>query len=212
MVTAAAASLEVLVEEPSAEAALERLLPVLVPGHDFRIRVFAGKPDLLRNLPDRMRGYARRHDRERLRILVLVDEDREECIALKERMERAAADAGLVTRSSAPGGRPFTVLNRVVVEELEAWYLGDLDALRIGYPQLPPSLDRRRRFRDPDAVPGGTAEALLRELQRAGYFRGLERLPKVQLARQVAPHMRPGRNRSHSFTVFAEGLQALVGQ
>lgn len=204
--------LEVLVEEQSAEAALETLLPVVVPGHDFRIRLFAGKPDLLRNLPDRMRGYARRHDLDRLRILVLIDEDREACAALKERMERAAADAGLVTKSTARGAGRFTVVNRIVVEELEAWYLGDLDALRVAYPGLPPSLHNRRGFRDPDAVSGGTAEALFRELRRAGYFTGVDRLPKIHLARRIAPHMLPERNRSRSFAVFADGVRALVNQ
>lgn len=200
--------LEILVEEPSAEAALHELVPKLTgSGATFNLIAHQGKPDLLKRLPDRLRGY-RAWIPEDFRIVVLLDEDREDCRELKAQMEEAARNAGFTT-ASAPGSRGgFTVLNRVAVEELEAWFLGDVPALRRVFPRIPESLGQRARFRDPDAVRGGTWEALERELQRVGYYKA--GAPKIELARSVARHMEPGRNRSYSFRVFRQGLRRLV--
>lgn len=200
--------LEILVEEPSAEAALHELVPKLIgSGVTFNLITHQGKPDLLKRLPARLRGY-RAWLPQDFRIVVLLDEDREDCRELKAEMEEAARKAGFTT-ASEPGARSgFTVLNRVAVEELEAWFLGDVPALRRVYPRIPKSLGQRARFRDPDTVPGGTWEALERELQRVGYYSS--GAPKIELARSVARHMEPGRNRSRSFQVFWQGLRRLV--
>lgn len=197
--------IEFLVEEPSMEAALHGLLPRLLPeAITWRILVFNGKADLRRNLPKRLKGYSRWMP-EDWRIVVLVDEDRQDCRGLKQELEAAANDAGLQTKTSAGGGQ-FQVLNRIVIEELEAWFLGDLDALRSVVPRLPQRLPRK--FADPDSVRGGTAESLERWLQQYGYFRG--GYSKIAAARQIAPHLAPARNRSRSFQVFLEGLRALT--
>ena len=50
--------LEVLVEEYSAEAALNNLLPKILPTEiEFKILSFRGKTDLLKKLPSRLKGY-----------------------------------------------------------------------------------------------------------------------------------------------------------
>lgn len=102
------------------------------------------------------------------------------------------------------------MVNRIVCEELEAWYPGDVSALRAVYPHLSVTLHTSARFRDPDAVKGGTHEALFRVLQRAGYYRGASRLPKMEVARRVSPHMTPETNRSTSFGQFVSGLNTLL--
>ncbi|MDF0592917.1 DUF4276 family protein [Methanotrichaceae archaeon M04Ac] len=124
--------IEFLVEEPSAEAALRNLVPRIVPGVDVQFRVFQGKQDLLSKLPGLLKGY-RRWIPADWRIVVLVDEDRQDCTKLKAEMERAAEDAGLITRKIAGGGSSFQVLNRISIEELEAWFFGDLQALHLAY-------------------------------------------------------------------------------
>ncbi|MEX1009662.1 MAG: DUF4276 family protein [Acidimicrobiia bacterium] len=200
---------ELLVEEPSAEEALRVLLPkMLGDEHMFEIHVFRGKRDLLAKLPGRLRGYARWIKHAHAKVAVLVDEDREDCLALKRKLERAAADAGLVTKSSAAPGDPFLVLTRFAVEELEAWFFGDCDAVRAAYPGVPTTLEQRAPFRDPDAILGGTWERLEKVLQQAGYHRG--GLAKSLAARDIAAHMDPLRNRSRSFQHFHSGLVALV--
>jgi hypothetical protein len=198
--------LEVLVEEPSAKIALERLLAKLVPDETtFRIHAHQGKPALLRKLPDRLAAYAKMNWPE-LRLLVLVDRDNDDCHELKERLEKIAVGAGFTTKTRA-GGSVFRVVNRLAIEELEAWFLGDVDALRIAYPEIPKGLANRARYRNPDAIRGGTAEALARVLRTAGYHR--EGLPKTYVADAVARHMDPSRNRSRSFQCFCEGVEAL---
>jgi len=194
------------VEEPSAEAALANLLPKILPAQTtYQSIIFQGKPDLLQNLAARLRGYASWLP-EDWRIVVLIDEDRQDCRRLKGQMEDAAQSAGLVSKSQAENGR-FQVLNRIAIEELEAWFLGDVEALRQVYPRLSASLSNRQRFRDPDAVTGGTWEALEHILQTNGYHPA--GYPKVEAARQISLRMEPARNCSHSFQVFCQGLQAL---
>lgn len=202
--------LELLVEEESAEAALHILLPKLLrSGVRYDIRLFQGKPDLLGKLPERLRGYARRIPREDLRILVLIDEDRQSCAALKNQMEQMALDAGLVSKSAATAGQPFRVVNRIAVEELEAWFFGDVPALVKAYPGVRPTLASQAGYRDPDRIAGGTAEALHKVLRAARYYTRTH-LPKVEVAQRVAPHMDPAANRSHSFCCFRDGLDALT--
>jgi hypothetical protein len=98
---------------------------------------------------------------------------------------------------------------RIAVEELEAWWFGDIDALRAAYPRLPATLGQRSSYRDPDAIRGGTWEALDRELKRAGYREGL--FSKTVMARSVTPHLTPAFSRSHSFQVFYRGVREMAG-
>jgi hypothetical protein len=198
--------IELFLEEPSAEAFLSGFLHQLLPaGTTWNPIVFQGKSDLLANLQPRLKGY-KSWMPEDWKIVVLIDEDRADCLSLKEQMEMAAANAGLITRSAARGGT-FTVLNRIAVEELEAWFFGDVEALANAYPGVSPNLGAKAKYRNADAIGGGTWEALERVLQHAGYFSG--GLSKIEVARKMARHMNAGRNTSTSFKCFAEGLAAL---
>jgi hypothetical protein len=201
--------IEVLVEEPSAEEALKNLLPKILeaePSINF-VR-FQGKRDMLRHLPQRLKGYAHWLQPEMdYRIVVLIDRDVEDCRSLKSQLEQMARQAGLPTKACPDPNGTFLVLNRIAAEELEAWFLGDVDALRAAFPRVSPHLAQQRTFRDPDAVRGGTWQALERLLQSNGYYpTGLN---KIDLARRVSAHMSPAANRSRSFQVFRNGLLSL---
>ena len=199
----AARHIEFLVEEPSMEAFLKGLLPRLLPEDcAFDIRWFQGKQALLRKLEDRLRGY-RKWLPDDCRVVVLVDCDGDDCRALKERLEEAAGRSGLRTRSQAAGG-PWQVVNRIAIEELEAWYFGDWEAVRGAYPRVPSSIPGQARYRDPDSVPGGTRQAFERILNGRGYFR--TGLRKVEAAGAVGPKIDPRRNRSRSFGAFRDAL------
>lgn len=190
----------VMVEEPSMEMALEHLLPRMLAGADFQIVRFQCKDDLLKNLPDRLRGYSQWLPAN-WAILVLVDQDDDDCRVLKQAMENMAAAAGLLSKTRAGHGQAFRVANRIAVEELEAWFFGDWKAVQAAYPRVPATQTSKQGFRDPDAVLGGTWEALERVLKKAGYFK--TGLRKMECARQVAQHMDPARNASRSFQAFA---------
>ena len=198
--------LEILVEQPSAEAALRALVPkILGTDISFDIHAHQGKSDLLSALPGRLRGY-KHWIPDDYKIVVLIDEDRSDCKELKKQLERTARDAGLITKTKSKGSA-FQVLNRIAVEELEAWFSGDIPALTKAYPGVPRSLNKKSPYRNSDAIKGGTWEALERVLQRAGYYQG--GLPKIEAAKKISGHMDPTKNRSKSFQVFRDGLLRL---
>lgn len=197
---------EVIVEEPSMEAALRSLLPRMLAGGSFAVYPHSCKDELLQHLPKRLRGYARWLP-ESWRIVVIVDRDADDCRDLKRRLEEIAEGAGLTTRSVA-GGAPYSVVNRLAIEELEAWYFGDWEAVRLAYPRVPATIPSKARYRDPDAVAGGTWEAFERVLQKAGYFRN--GLRKIEAARAIAEHMFPDRNRSTSFRLLNDTMREMA--
>ena len=198
----AAQHLEFLLEERSMEAFLQELLPLVLPqGCTFDFHVFQGKQDLLRKLENRLRGYG--HLPAECRLVVVVDRDNDDCHALKTRLERAAAKAGLLTRSRSRR-ESWQVVNRIAIEELEAWYFGDWEAVRQAYPHVAPNVPKQAGYRDPDAIRGGAWEAFERILKRRGYFR--TGLRKIEAARTIAPNIDPARNRSRSFKVFHDAL------
>ncbi len=198
--------IEFFLEEPSAEAFLQGMLQKLLPaGVTSSFIVFQGKHDLLANLKPRLKAY-RNWIPDDYKIVVLVDEDRQDCQQLKAKLEAAAKAAGLATKTHPKQGS-FVVLNRIAIEELEAWFFGDVAALAQAYPGVSPTLGKTAPYRDPDAIAGGTWEALQRVLQKAGYFGG--GLPKIEVAREMAKHMDPAHNTSASFGHFVQGLAAL---
>ena len=200
--------LEFLVEEASLESALTQLLPKILPSTvSSKIHAFRGKPDLLAKLPDRLKGYQAWLPPD-WKIVVLIDEDREDCRKLKEKLEIMAISAGLITKSSCQKDKSFQVLNRIVVEELEAWFFGDVQAIRQAYPKVSANLANQQPYRDPDAIKGGTWEALERVLQKAGYHPG--GLEKYKASSDISQYMNPESNRSKSFQVFYQGLLEII--
>lgn len=200
-----------LVEELSAEAALLNLVPkILGMSASFEIHPYQCKDDLLAKLPQALRGYAKWLPDD-WRIVVLVDKDRSDCHALKQRMEQAANEAGLITRTAAGSSSiqsRFHVLNRIAVEEIEAWFFGDIPALNRAYPGIPKTLATRSKYNDPDSITGGTWESLERELKKAGYFSG--GLRKIEAAKTISAFMEPDGNSSKSFQVFRDGLKEMA--
>ena len=199
--------IEFLVEEISAKAALDQLLPRLLPGHSCRVRVFEGCQDLLGQLKPVLQGYNRRIFREgqtELRVVVLLDGDGI-CGRRKAELEAKAAEAGLLTKTTAGTGQVFHILNRVAVQELEAWWLGDRAAIISAYPGV-----KLHHFkgtdRDADS-PLKPNEVLWEVLKKGRYFLTGKR--KTQWASDISQHLRLEQNTSVSFQAFREGLAAL---
>ena len=197
-----------LVEEPSAKAALEQLLPRLLPADcTYRVRAFEGWQDLLGDLKAVLQGYHRRILREGetdLRVVVLLDGDGI-CARRKANLEEKAAEAGLLTKTAAGPGQPFHVLNCVAVQELEAWWLGDREAIMAAYPGVKPhhfkGLDRN------SDRPPKPNDALWSVLKEGRCFLSGKR--KTQWAIDISQRLDPARNTSASFQYFCEGLAAL---
>ncbi|MDH2240007.1 DUF4276 family protein [Pigmentiphaga sp. GD03639] len=199
--------LVVFVEEYSMEVALEQLLPKLLGDIEFQIIRFQCKNDLLKQAPNRLKGYAAWLPKN-WRLLILLDRDDDDCIALKSELENIAATSGLRTKTAEGNGQNFQVITRIAIEELEAWFFGDWQAIQKAYPRVSATVSQKAGFRDPDAIAGGTWEAMERVLKKAGYFS--TGLRKVELARSVAIHMDCEKNRSRSFQAFTEAVTAAM--
>ncbi|MFN7309225.1 MAG: DUF4276 family protein, partial [bacterium] len=181
------------------EAFLGVLLPRLLPrDRTFGLHPFQGKGDLQNKLEVRLRGYAEWLP-EDWRIVVIVDRDNEDCLELKARLEAIAQRAGLRQRTSS-GTPQWQLVNRIAIEELEAWYFGDWQAVRAAYPRVASTVLYRQGLRDSDAIAGGTWETFERVMRKHGCFKG--GLPKIEAARAIAAHIDPARSRSRSFRIL----------
>ena len=199
--------IEFLVEERSMEAFLTPLLRRCLPGDcTFRIHEHQGKPALLRKLKNRLRRYASWLPSDH-RIVVIVDMDQDQCDQLKSRLEQACSDAGLHSKQAA-GGPQWQVVTWIAIEELEAWYFGDWQAVCRAFPKVSPTVSKRARYRNPDAIQGGTWEEFEHVLKRAGHCK--QGLPKVQTAAAMGHHMEPQDNCSPSFRMFWQSITEAV--
>ncbi|MFF9857923.1 DUF4276 family protein [Streptomyces tendae] len=198
--------LEVLVEEESACEALRPLLQKLTESTRTKvgIRQFRGKPDLLKKLPARLKGYAASRRRgEDIRIVVLMDRDDDDCFSLKKRLDRFAAEAGLISRSQ--NQKSFHVLNRIAIRELEAWYFGDWAAVRAGFPKAPAVIPRAYRG-NPDAANGKCSDAFESSLRSEG----IRISSKPEWGRRIGPHLSLDGNKSPSFAAFVTGVREIL--
>jgi hypothetical protein len=199
--------IEVLVEEPSAEAAMRLLLPRILGETSFEVYPHSCKDELLQRLPERFRGYSSWIPSNWRIVVVVVDRDDDDCLLLKKQLETMAHEAGLATKSKPKRNR-FSVINRLAIEELEAWYFGDWEAVRRAYPRVNANVPLRAKYRSPDAIKGGTWEAFERVLKAAGYYK--TGLRKIETARTVAAFMDPIRNTSPSFQALRVALAEMV--
>ncbi len=199
--------LEILVEEPSMEAALLEVMPRILKNRaQWKPINMGSKGKLLKALPARLRAYRKRIDNgENLKIIVLVDQDNDNCEQLKRRLETNAREAGLISKTAVNGQGDFQVVTRIAIEELEAWFMGDAGALKAAFTSLR-SANFPGSFSNPDN--GGTWERLHRFLKRHGIYRNS--YPKIEAARKIARYMEPDRNRSRSFQSFLQGVEACL--
>lgn len=186
---------------------MEAFLAALLPAdRTFAVHPFQGKSDLMGKLQDRLHGYANWLPEDR-RIVVVVDRDGDDCLKLKAQLEAMARQARLRTRS-IKGRQPWQLVNRIAVEELEAWYFGDWPAVCTMYPRVRANVVRKAGYRDPDGIVGGTWEAFERVLRKHGYFEG--GLGKIEAARALGAAIDPQCNLSTSFGHFRTAVLEAV--
>ncbi|MCA9588425.1 MAG: DUF4276 family protein [Myxococcales bacterium] len=178
-------TLVLLLEEPSAKALLEGVLPRMLP-RDVSVLYlhFEGKQDLEKNIVGKLRAW-RTPDTQ---FVILRDQDAGDCQNVKARL------LAKVTESKR------TALVRVACRELEAWVVGDLAAVAKAFERPEVSKQAtKEKFRDPDALgnPAQELRALVPEYQ------------KVDGARRVGRLLDPSRNASRSFKAFCDGLKKL---
>jgi len=180
-----------LLEEPSMKTLLDGWLPRLFPGwvvdEHFKCIPHQGKSDLDTSIPRKLRAWQVPGDR----FVVVRDNDNTDCKALKRKLAETCAACG----------RPDTLV-RLVCQELEAWYLGDLEMAAQAFEE--PRLNspaHRKRFADPDSWQKPSAELA----RLAPVFQ------KGSGARRMAALLRgTDHNRSTSFGHFESGVRRLA--
>ncbi len=214
---------EVLAEDQSGRLVIEGVLPKILgtngATHSWRTHAYRGlgriprdlrgavdprKRMLLDRLPALLRGYGRQHRDLAAAVIVVVDQDRRDCHQFKDEL-----------LAVLEGCRPHPrTLFRIAIEEIEAWLLGDREAVETAYPRAKRMvLDRYVQ----DSV-CGTWEVLADAVAPGGAKRiksvGWPETGRVKCewAQTIAPYMDPDRNRSTSFRVFRDGLRALARQ
>ena len=134
--------IEFLVEDSSGEKLLAQLLPCILGEqgelHTWRLKAYKGigrippgltakadpaKRMLLDQLPKLLQGYGKTPGIDA--VVVVLDTDRRDCKDFLQEL-----------KSVAEGCKPApSTLFRLAVEEMEAWYLGDREALMKAYPR-----------------------------------------------------------------------------
>lgn len=175
-------------EEPSAKAMLNGLLPRLLPaGWQVRYVVFEGKQDLEKQLPRKLQAW-------RLpgcKFVILKDKDSGDCVVIRQRLIEKCFAAN----------KP-NALVRIAIHELESWYLGDLAAVEagLGIRNLARKQDSRK-FREPDILANPSRELKMLTANR---------YQKVSGSRAIGIHLSLENNRSHSFRKFITGVKKIV--
>lgn len=178
--------LVLLVEERSMKVLLDELIPRFFPACEFLCVAHEGKRDLQKSIPRKLKAWRE----PGTRFIVVQDNDGGDCKELKTKLSLLCSTAG---RSDA--------IVRIVCQELEAWYFGDLEAAAMAFDRSELLEVRRKpRYRDPDAIPHPS-----REFQRL-----LPEYQKVSGARAMARHMALNTNRSPSFRALMNGIQKIL--
>lgn len=181
-----------LLEEPSMKALLDGLLPRLFPGWEceihFKCVPHQGKSDLDASIPKKLSAWRIPGDR----FVIVRDNDNGNCVNIKQRYLAMCNAAG----------RPETLV-RLVCQELESWYLGDLEALANAFDNAKlntPSLQKRFDHPDKWQKPSVELRRLIPEFQKVG------------AARNMALTLREVGNHSESFRFFVAGVRRLAQQ
>lgn len=181
-----------LLEEPSMKSLLIELLPRLFPGwvhqEDFLCIPHEGKSDLDRSIPRKLAAWKIPGDQ----FVIVRDNDGAVCTEVKTR---------LINLCHAHG-RPDTLV-RLVCQELEGWYIGDLQALALAFEDAKIFSPRnQKKFIQPD-----TWQKPSVELKRM-----IPTFQKGSAATLMGKHLAVDekQNQSESFKFFIQGLRRIV--
>jgi hypothetical protein len=180
----------ILAEEPSGQVIAECLAQKLGLFDRTILLAHQGKSDLDRSFLLKI-GHWRAQKPPK--FIIMRDNDGADCLKLKGR---------LIDRIPSEAIRRVKV--RLVVQELESWYLGDLSAVvKAGFATdaLVDPQRRKAKLKNPDRL--NNAKQV---------FRGLvTRSGEIALARGIGPHLSLTENRSPSFHHFVGALRWAAG-
>ncbi|HNN95793.1 MAG TPA: DUF4276 family protein [Pseudomonadota bacterium] len=216
--------IEILVEDSSGAKLLETLIPKIIgehgAPHTWNLHSYKGvgripknlnsSPDpakriLLDRLPRILAGYGKTPGIDA--VVVLLDADKRNCVEFLAEL-----------RTLHEGCQPTPkTLFRLAIEEIEAWYLGDPEALRQAFPRttrpkwvllrkyVPDSQCNTWEFLADIVYPGGASVIKKKGWPLPGQI-------KHDWAQKVGPLLVVERNRSPSFKKLCSGLLRLISE
>lgn len=189
-------TLHIFTEEPSAKKLFDSILPKLLPPDvQFRVYSHQGKQDLEKALKNTLPSISRTYG---ARILVIRDQDSAECIDVKKAI-----------KSKIGNSCTCQFFIRIACRELEAWYLGDLDAIKNAYPRLrPENYSGKADLRNVDEIMN-PAEYLLKIIPE---YSSRHFLPKIEVSESIAPFLNFENNTSVSFNQTISAIRKLASE
>lgn len=178
-----------LLEEPSAKAMLESLLPRMLDSSiEFKLLAFEGKQDLEKQMVRKIRSYLN----PQARFIVMRDQDAmPDCVVIKNALLARCAEAG----------RQGVSLVRIACRELESFYLADLAAVEVGLGiRGLVKLQGTVKFRSPDELQKPSKELSI--LTKKKY-------EKVSGSRLIGEHLDVESERSISFKNLVAGIRRM---
>lgn len=212
---------EILIEDISGKTALEILIPKIISDkHTFNIHAYKGvgripqrltpssdpkRRILLDQIPKLIQGYGNTfagYPTGYHAVLVIICDLDDRCLSNFRRELLDCIDKCVI--------RPETYFC-IAIEEGEAWYLGDIDAIKTAYPNVKGTVLNSYVN---DSI-CGTWEKLADAIFPNG-AQGLSKLgwqavgkEKMAWATNISPHMNVDINQSPSFCYFREKLRSL---
>lgn len=186
--------IHVFVEEASIKRVLDVLMPKILPeGVTFRTYPHQGKQDLEKAIRSTMPSISKIPGS---RIIISRDQDSGECTVVKSNIEKQVQ--GKV-------GCPYKI--RIVCQELESWFLGDLQALSKAFPRFnPDAIAGKAAMRFVDGI-ANPSQYLLKVIPE---YASTEHLPKIENAERIAPFMDINENKSISFLQMVNAIKYLA--
>lgn len=210
--------IEVCIEDISGEKFMNIILPKIFEGMDvtWRVHGYKGigrlptnlqnaldpkKKTLLDKLPHLLRGFAQTPGVDA--VVIVVDTDNRNCAEFLIELQNVA-------QSITPPSKKH--LFRLAIEEMEAWYFGDVAAIKATYPNASDIVIQSYQQdsvcgtweRLADAVVAGGATKLKSDGWPASG------IVKSEWAERITPHMKPDINTSPSFCKLRDGLRRLT--
>ncbi len=212
---------EILVEDQSGKKALRILVPKIIgQGHILKFRSYKGighipkemktveeanQRTLLGNLPEQLKAYGKTFAGDgsnySAAVIVVCDLDRKDKATFLNKLSS-------ILSQCQPQPDTYFCL---AIEEGEAWFLGDLDAIKAAYPQAKETVLAGYVN---DSICGTwelLADAIYKGGSRALSAKGWQAIgrEKSRWAENIAPHMDVNNNQSPSFVFFRTTLETL---
>jgi hypothetical protein len=179
-----------LLEEISMKNTLDILLPKLIDAKQFiySLHVHDGCHDLIKSIPNKINASK---NLPNTYIVILIDQDNHDCTSLKQQINQMFIDKNVENK-----------LIRIVVHELESWFIGDMSAIAKAFDKPAISaLQNKKQYRNPDELPN--PKQIIINLFKN---HNINKYNPNSSSKKIAPYLTVEENKSISFHQFIIGL------